>query len=360
MGATDFALNDALAVQRWSTSLAVEAAVKQYFNKFMGTGEDALIKVQKELNKGAGEKVTVALCMKLSGDGVEGDNTIEGTSAEEGLEFFNDYLFIDQRRKGTKSKGKMSEQRVPYNLRKKGHDALTTWWGEDFDQQLFMYLSGARGVDASFHAPLGYTGRAENAFQTPDTDHLIYGGDATAKADLDATDLMSLSVIERLTAKADTLDPMMLPFMISGERKYVLLMHTWQAYSMRISTSTNDWIDIQKNAGERGAKNKVYKDSLGEYADVIMHKHRNVIRFSDYGSGGNVAAGRALFLGAQAGMIAWGQGGGENRYSWNEETDDRGNALVITAGTIFGTKKSRYDSKDFGVVAVDTACADPS
>ena len=139
MGATDFALNDALAVQRWSTSLAVEAAVKQYFNKFMGTGEDALIKVQKELNKGAGEKVTVALCMKLSGDGVEGDNTIEGTSAEEGLEFFNDYLFIDQRRKGTKSKGKMSEQRVPYNLRKKGHDALTTWWG-------VMLSSSASGV----------------------------------------------------------------------------------------------------------------------------------------------------------------------------------------------------------------------
>lgn len=42
------------------------------------------------------------------------------------------------------------------------------------------------------------------------------------------------------------------------------------------------------------------------------------------------------------------------------EKDDRGNALAITAGAIFGVKKSRYDNKDFSVIAVDTACADPN
>ena len=76
MAATEFALGDALAVQRWSNSLAHEAEVRQYFRKFMGKGPDALIKVQTELNKQAGEKITVALRMKLSGDGIEGDNAI--------------------------------------------------------------------------------------------------------------------------------------------------------------------------------------------------------------------------------------------------------------------------------------------
>ncbi|MCK5607168.1 DUF4043 family protein, partial [Candidatus Pacearchaeota archaeon] len=106
MAATEFALNDPLAVQRWSTSLAKEAEVKQYFRKFMGTGDDALIKVKTELNKQAGEKIIFALRMKLGGDGAEGDEQIEGTTAEEALEFFNDSIFINQRRKGTKSKGK--------------------------------------------------------------------------------------------------------------------------------------------------------------------------------------------------------------------------------------------------------------
>ena len=360
MSATDFPLNDALAVQRWSTNLAVEAEKKQYFNKFMGTGDDSMIKVQKELNKAAGDKVTVGLRMKLAGDGIEGDNQIEGTSAEEGIDFFNDALFIDQRRKGTKSIGKMSEQRVPYNLRKIGHDALATWFAEDFDEQMFMYLSGARGVDPGFHVNTSWTGRANNSLQAPDSSHLVYGGDATAKNDVAAGDKMALTVVERLVAKAETQDPMMLPFAVNGEKKFILLMHTWQAYDMRSSTSENDWLAIQKAVGVRGDKNRVYQNSLGEYADVILHKHRNVIRFSDYGSGANVDAARALFLGAQAGIIAFGQGGGANRYSWNEETDDRGNALVITAGTIFAAKKSRYNSMDFGVVAVDTGCTDPN
>lgn len=358
MSATEFPLNDPLAREAWSTSLAVEAEVKQYFSRFMGDSDSAVIRVKKELQKSAGDKVTVALRMKLAGDGVEGDNTIEGTSAEEHLDFFSDKLTIDQRRKGTKSKGRMSEQRVPYNMRKEGHDALSTWWAEDMDQMCFMYQSGARGINADFHVPLAWTGRADNALQAPDAAHLIMPTTKT-KATLLATDVLTIGMVERLVSKAETLDPMMLPIMINGMRKFVLLMHTFQAYDLRTSTTANDWLDIHK-AVDRGPKALMYKNALGEYADVVLHKHRSVVRFSDYGSGGNIAAARALFLGAQAGIIAWGGGGGKGRYTWNEDKDDRGNALAITAGTIVGNKKSRFNSKDFGTIAVDTAAADPA
>ena len=360
MAATEFALGNALVVQRWSLSLAREAEVRQYFRKFMGTGPDALVKVQTELNKQAGEKITVALRMKLAGDGIEGDNAIEGTSAEEALTFYNDALFIDQRRKGTKSKGKMSEQRVPYSMRKEGRDALAMWFAEDYDQQIMTYLAGARGVDTSFHVGTSWTGRANNTLQSPDSAHLIYAGSASSKITVTTSDQMDLNVIERLVAKAETTDPMIQPFMIHGEKHFVLLMHTFQSYSLRTSTSSNDWIEITKAAGPRGDKNNLFLNALGTYGGVIMHKHRNVIRFSDYGASANLAAARALFLGAQAGMIAWGGGSSYGRYSWNEETDDRGNALAITAGTIYGAKKSRYNSADFGVVAVDTYAVDPN
>jgi len=360
MADTEFALNDPLAVQRWSTSLAVEAAINQYFAKFIGAGDDALIKQQNELEKGAGEKITVGLRMKLSGDGAEGDADIEGTPAEEALTFFNDALFIDQRRKGTRTKGKMTQQRVPYNLRKQSRDALAIWFGEDQDQQIMMYLAGARGINSDFHVADTWTGRANNTLSAPDSSHTIYGGDATGAADMEAADSIGLVLVERLVALAETSDPMMLPFMVDGEKKFVLLMHTYQAYQLRTSSSENDWLAIQKAAGVRGDKNKIYKNALGEYADVILHKHRNVIRFDDYGAGANVEAARALFLGAQAGMIAYGGVTKKNRYSWNEETDDRGNKLAITGGCIYGVKKSTYNGKDFGVVAVDTACSNPN
>lgn len=362
MAATEFALGAALAVQRWSTSLAVEAAKRQYFSKFIGTSKDDLITLQNELNKGAGEKVTIGLRMKLVEAGIEGDNTIEGhATGEEALTFYNDALFIDQLRKSTKSKGKMTEQRVPYDLRAEGRDALAVWWAEELDEEIMCYLSGARGVSTAMHTATSWTGRANNALTAPDADHLIYGGDATSKASIASDDVFELALIERLVAKAETTDPMVQPFNVNGEKKFVCLMHTFQAFDLRTSVTSNDWLDIAKTTemGKGGAA-KMYKNALGEYSDVILHKHRNVIRFSDYGATVNLPAARALFMGAQAGLIAYGQNSGPSRFSWNEDKDDRGNALAITAGTIFGIKKTRFNSKDFGVVAVDTYSADPT
>ena len=360
MAMTDFALNHALAVQRWSTSLAVEAAKKQYFAKFIGTSPDDLITLQNELNKAAGEKVTIGLQMKLTAAGIEGDNIIEGhATGEEALSFFHDYLFIDQLRKSTKSKGKMSEQRVPYDLRQKGRDALAVWWAEEMDEQLFCYLSGARGV-GTMHNSTIWTGRANNALTVPDAGHLVFAG-GKVKATIANTDKFELSLLEMLTAKADTTDPMMQPFMVEGQKKFVCLLHTFQAYDLRTSVTTNDWLDVTKTTDTgRGEASKLYTGKLGEYADVILHKHRNVIRFDDYGAGVNLPAARALFMGCQAALMAYGQDSGPNRYSWNEDKDDRGNALAITAGTIFGIKKTRFNAKDWGVVAVDTYSADPT
>lgn len=361
MAVTEFALNAPLAIQRWSKALAVHAAKAQYFAKFMGPGFENLIMVKDELNKGAGEKITFGVRAKLVHPGIEGDNLIEGhATGEEGLQFFNDSIFIDQLRKSTKSKGKMSEQRVPYNLRKEGRDALSVWWAEEMDEQIMVYLAGARGVNADFHQPTGWTGRANNAIQVPSSGRIIYGGNATGPADMDNADGMTLGLVERLVAKAETTDPMIQPFSVNGEKKFVLLMHTFQAFAMRTSTTENDWMDITKAAaGATGEKATYYKNSLGEYADVILHKHRNVIRFSDYGAGGpgTLPAARALFLGAQAGVIAYGQNSDTGRYNWHEESDDRGNALAITAGSIFGVKKIQYNSADFGLMAVDTYCA---
>ena len=367
MAMTEFALGDALAVQRWSQSLAVEAAKLSYFSKFIGESKDSLITLKTELSKAAGEKITIGLRMKLTEAGIEGDNTIEGhATGEEALSFYNDAIYIDQLRKSTKSKGKMTEQRVPYNLRKEGRDALATWWAEEMDEEIMCYLAGARGIDTTFHTATSWTGRANNSLVAPDSSHLMYAGAATSKADLDSADKVTLTDIEKFIAIAETVDPMIQPFNVGGAKKFVFLMHTFQAYQLRTSVTANDWLDITKaTAAAEGNKSLLYKNSLGEFADVILHKHRNVIRFSDYGApvgsgAGTVPAARALFLGAQAGLIAYGQDSGPTRYSWNEERDDRGNALAITAGTIFGIKRTIFNSKSFGCIALDSYAVDPN
>jgi hypothetical protein len=60
------------------------------------------------------------------------------------------------------------------------------------------------------------------------------------------------------------------------------------------------WLDIQKAAAAaEGRNNPLFKGSEGMYHDVILHKHRGVIRFNDYGAGGNVNACRNLSSGGR-------------------------------------------------------------
>ena len=73
----------------------------------------------------------------------------------------------------------------------------------------------------------------------------------------------------------------------------------------------------------------------------------------------NTPAARALFLGRQAGVAAYGTAGG-TRFQWEEELTDFKNQVDIAAGTILGIKKTRFKGRDFGVIAVDTYAADPN
>ena len=184
-------------------------------------------------------------------------------------------------------------------------------------------------------------------------------GMVSGLSDIDSSDKLDLGLVERIVAKLETLDPMVQPFRMNGEKKYVLLMHSYNAYDLRTSISQGDWLEIHKATD--GEKSPIYRNALGEYAGLILHKHRNVIRFdSTTGCASGQTASRCLLLGAQAGVLAWGGGGGMGRYTWNEETDDRGNALAITAGTIYGCKGSYFNSQWFGRLAVDVHCADPN
>ncbi len=379
MSMTDFGTSHALTIKRWEDYLAIEAAKKSYFSRFIGKSKNSLIMLREELFKGAGDKVTYGLRMKLGSEGVEGDTTFAaddtaGHTGQEALVFHADSVLIDQLRKSTKSKGKMSEQRVSYNIRAEGNEALSTWWAEEIDENFFIYLSGGLDansvVDAGAHHTKAWNGRATNAFRA--ATNVMYGGDATSPLDLADADIMNLEVIEKAVAYSETTDPMIQPFRIDGQDKFVMLMHTYQAFDLRTAASENDWLDIHKNT-DRGSNAMMYKNAMGEYAGVILHKHRNCVRMDKTAVTGDnyaVLAARALFLGAQSGCVAYGQAIGNDpgttgtatnkgRYRWVEESDDYGNALAITAGCIFGVQKTQFNSKDFGVISVDTGCLSP-
>ncbi|CAN7305752.1 N4-gp56 family major capsid protein [Phyllobacterium sp. LjRoot231] len=363
-GPTTIAFGDAKAQKKWSGSLFLDTTKKSYFDrKFVSTEDNAVIQRLTDLESDAGDTIDYDLSVQLRQKPTSGDQRLQGK--EESLKFYSDQVMIDQLRHGVSAGGKMSRKRTVHNIRKIGKDRLSDYWSKYIDEMNFIYLSGSRGINEDFTEEVTYVGHAGNPLQAPDTTHLVYGGDATSKASVDATDKLTRVVIEKASVKARMMrstDPTtanMLPVMINGEAHYVALMSPFQEHDLRTADTTG-WLDIQKAAATaEGKANPIFKGGLGMINNVVLHSHESVIRFSDYGAGSNVKAARALFLGRQAGVVAYGSSSGL-RFSWTEEMQDHGNEPVISAGLIIGVKKTRFNNKDFGVCAIDTAAVDPN
>lgn len=369
MARTIVGVNDPKAVKRWAGLLAYDTSQKSYFNqRFMARGAEAEVPIQilTDLESDAGEAINYDLLAELRMAPVEGEDILEGK--EEAQRFYSDSIYIDQARCGVNTGGRMTRKRTLNDLREKAKRQQSSWWARLQDELTFIYLSGARGVNANYLLPIGYTGRANNALVAPDTNHTMYGNVATAFNNIATTDKFDLRLVDRAKTKADaqgggaTNIPVLQPCKIDGQETFVCCMHTFQEDDLRSNTNTGQWLDIQKAAAAaEGRSNPLFKGSLGMYRGVILHSHRNVVRFNTAGAGGNVEAARSLFMGSQAAVMAFGSPGTNLRFDWNEETRDNGDKVVISTSSIFGVKKVTFTTEtganDFGVFSLDTAAA---
>uniref|UniRef100_I2Q029 N4-gp56 family major capsid protein n=1 Tax=Desulfovibrio sp. U5L TaxID=596152 RepID=I2Q029_9BACT len=366
MAKTIIGLNDAKAVARYSAALAVDVGRESYFDqRFIGNGENAKAPIQRltDLENAAGEKISFDLSMQLTGQPTEGDTALEGR--EENLKFFTDSVYIDQARHAVSTGGRMTQKRTLHDLRATAKKRMAEYWARLFDEMIFIYLSGARGTNADYILPTGYTGFANNTVTAPDSSHLMFAAGAT-KATLTADNKLSLSDIDKAVTKAAMMGggtqgiPQIRPISFEGEETYVMVMNPQQAEDLRTNANTGQWLDIQKALTTAvGKASAIFKGGLGVYNNVVLHSHKGCIRFTDYGSGA-VKAARSLFMGMQAGVIAFGSPGGKFRFDWVEESFDYGNNIGIETHTIFGVKKTTFNSLDFGVIAIDSAAALPA
>lgn len=361
MAQTVLAWGDPKAQKKWSAMLATDVNRDGYWSrKFKGSGENNIIEEKMDIASDAGDRVSYDLSIKLKQEPTYGDARVKGK--EEHLRFFSDEVVIDQMRHSVSAGGRMSRKRTVHDLRRVGKDRMKDYWKQFLDEAFFIYLSGSRGINEEFIVSTAFTGFASNTLDAPDSAHVLFGGSATSAATVTSSDTMSRSLIERAAVRARmmrSVDPEstdMVPVSVEGEERFVTVMSPYQEYTLRTS-DTAGWIDIQKAAAAaEGRKNPIFTGALGMINNVVLHCHENVIRFSTYGSGTNLPAARALFLGRQAGVVAYGTPGGM-RFMWKEELEDYDNEPTVVAGCILGIKKTRYNGKDFGVIALDTYAA---
>lgn len=350
MATTLYDTNNALAVKVWAKKLFQESLKEAYCSRFMGTDSKSVIQVREELSKSAGDRITVGLRVQMSGDGVQGDGTLEGN--EEALVTYTDNVFINQLRHAARSGGKMSEQRVAFNVRSEIKSGLKDWWTNRLDTAFFNQICGYTA-----QADTRYTGN--QAALAPSTNNVIRQAAAASDQALTSTDIFTLPLIDKAVEKASTNSPMIRPIILNGEEKYVMFLHDYQVTDLRISTSSGQWLDIQKAAmaGAQSSKSPIFTGALGEYNGVVLHKANRVTNGVNGATGAAITTvKRAVLCGAQAALFAY---GGENgqEMSWVEELFDYENQLGVSSGMTFGLKKAQFNSQDFGSVVVSTYAA---
>jgi len=147
MSQTVIPFGDPKAAKKWSAALAVDQVKKSYFErKFVGTDDNAIIQRKTELESDSGDRISFDLSVQLRGGYTEGDQRLEGK--EENLRFYTDEVRIDQARHAVSAGGKMTRKRTVHNLRAVAKNRLSDYWSRFMDELMFIYLSGARGINA--------------------------------------------------------------------------------------------------------------------------------------------------------------------------------------------------------------------
>lgn len=351
MATTAYTVNSSETVKLWRKKLAREALKATWFGKFIGDSSDDLVQVFDETKKSAGDRITVILCMQLTGDGVLGDGTLEGN--EEALTTYTDNLFIDQLRHAVRSAGKASDQRISFSVREEAMMGLKDWWAGRLDTAFFNQICGNTA-----QTDTRYTGN--NATIAPDSAHVYRPNSRANDQSLTTGDEMTLPLIDVLVGMAKLMTPVIRPLKVNGEDKYVMFLHTNQVTQLRTNTSTGQWLDIQKAAitGDGSKGNPIMTGALGEYNGVVLHESTRVTLGVNSSTGVAVSnTRRAVLCGAQAATVAFGQGQSFEEFDWNEELFDYGNQLGVESGCIFGIKKLRFNSADFGTIVLGTYTA---
>jgi N4-gp56 family major capsid protein len=327
----------ALRAKLWYKELFADVQTMLFMKRFMGEGANNPIQVVRDLQKGPGQYIEFGLSTKLSGDGVTGDDELEGN--EEEILTYQTELAIDQLRHAVRLKGRMDEKKVAYKMRADAKEKLKIWWAERMDREILWKLSGV--VAKTF----------ANTPTAPSANRAIWAGNAGADNSLTATMVMDTKVLDAAKELALTVSPKVRPIKLegsqeTGESKYIVIMHPYQFSQLRKDPV---WNQVQREAGVKGSSNPLFTGAVAEYNGLIIYQHELAYYFTNTNS---VTCARAILMGQQAGIMGIGE---DER--WTEEEKDYKNKWGIAAGRIFGVIKPVFNSEDYGLITIATAAA---
>ena len=344
---TKFVTNDPLTRKKWAKDLFRMLLPAVEFNSFVGTGSDSVIQMNKDLCKGEGDEVTMGIRLPLTGEGIVGDDTVEGN--EERLRFRNFKLTIEELNHAVDTGGKMDEQRIPINLFQEGKDALQEWWGDKLSNYIVNLMCSnskykIRGRD--FAQPIA----------EPSANRYFRVNDVANDGLITSADGITLAFLDRLKQRAEvpTYGAKGLykirPIMRGGKKYYRVVMHSYTFDELKRNTNLGEWGDLVRQTAKLAGAGLEDADII--YNGLVISKSERVPLIVPSAAGDGSGCYRVALMGSQAFVFAWG-GAGESKsttMAFHPYTRDADRYVMIRGGGIFGARKVQFEGEDFGCV----------
>jgi N4-gp56 family major capsid protein len=252
---------------------------------------------------------------------------------------------------------------------------LAIWAQEFLERQIFMKLGGVSTLTCTDQTGSIYAARATWS-NTPDaipstaetsssmawmyTSRYLCADKTGGLNGIAATDILTTSLISQVKTIAELVNPQIRPLRVDGQNCYVMFVHPKQALDLRTSASTtsNTWSQAQREAQVRGDKNPIFSGALGVWDNVILFSHEyvpTVLGPATYSVSGTAVAStvrayRALLCGRQAAVAAF----TTDSFNMVEKAFDYENQVGYATGIIGGIQKTQFNSRNYGVVTLDT------
>ena len=314
MANTNFGTLTGDQLQAWSRDFWRVARNASFINQFAGTGQNAAVQRITELTKSEkGTKANLTLLADMTGDGITGDNTLEGN--EEALRAYDITIELDQLRFANRIAGRVADQKTIVNFRETSRDMLAYAMADRIDQLAFLTLSGvaythktngglrATSSDAG-HELVDLEFASDVSAPTTNRHRRISGttlaaGDTTA---VTASDKLAYRHIVELKAYAK--DNYIRGMRAAGNQEVFHLFVTPQ--QMADLKLDSDFLANVRNAGVRGPSNELFAGSSSLMVDgVMVHEFRHVFSTEGATTGTSSNAGAAGYKwGADADVTA--------------------------------------------------------
>jgi len=379
MANTNFSALTSEQLTIWSRDFWRVARNMSFINQFAGSGPNAMVQEISELTQSEkGARAVLTLLADMTGDGIVGDNTLEGN--EEALRSFDIVVQLDQLRFANRLSGRLADQKSVVNFREHSRDALAYAMADRIDQLAFLSLAGVAYTNKNNGAlrPVLTSGQnlgdlsfnSDITAPTTNRHKRISGNNLAAGSVTSITATDTLKYRHIVDLKAFAKDQYIRGMRGAGnEEMYHLFVSPQVMADLKLDS---DFLSNVRSAGIRGPNNELFAGSSSLMVDgVMVHEFRHVFNTSGATAGTSSNAGSAgfkggadadvnyascLFCGAQSLAMA-----DIGLPEIVEDTFDYGNQNGISIGKIFGLKKPKYNSditgqsEDFGVIRLDVA-----